>query len=187
MSQPLEFVAAIIGIEVMPYGWTRAKPACAAADRSSGQLHDRLDAVHLRSTRLQPADRNHRRRDSGRRLSHRLAVDYRRHSELREAGRRARHLAGITFPLANPHLLVRPPVGLALYSLRHRHARPRNPDCLAADGRRRTLVYLPHRSGLAGAQQSQADVHLTAADAASLRIQKFFLLTFSSTSSRPVW
>src|SRR4030095_7040486 len=142
------------------HGWTRARPACVAADRSAGQLYGRLDAVHLRSACLQPADRNHRRRDRRRRLSHRLAVDYRRHPELREAGRRARYLAGITFPLANPHILVRPSVGLTLHSLRHRHAGARNPDRLATDGRGRTLFHLPHRPGMAGSQRPQADVRM---------------------------
>ncbi|MCK7498850.1 MAG: hypothetical protein MZW92_56055 [Comamonadaceae bacterium] len=41
----------------------------------------------------------------------RLAVDHRRHHQLREARRRARHLAGIALQLADPHLLVRAAVG----------------------------------------------------------------------------
>src|SRR5262245_37794629 len=86
-------------------------------------------------------------------------------------------MAGIAFPLADPHVLVRTPVGVPLYPLRHCHARRRYSDRLAPDGHRWTVVHLSHRPWMDAAQRTEADVHLTT----------FFLLTSSRTSSKPAW
>ena len=87
------------------------------------QLARHLDASHLRPARVQPAHRHPRRRHRHWRLSDGLAVDHRRDPELREARRRARHLARVALPLADSHVLVRPPLGGALHRVHHRNAR----------------------------------------------------------------
>src|SRR5262249_32952510 len=80
-------------------------------------------------------------------VPHRLAIDHRRHSELRETRRSARHVARITFSLADPHVLVRRAVGLALRALRCGDLRDWHSRRLVADRRGWALVHLPNRPG----------------------------------------
>ena len=79
---------------------------------------DELDAADLRIACVQPADGNSRRRHGRRSVSHRLAFHHRGDPELRETQRRARHMAGVALPLADPHVLVGTALGLPLLALR---------------------------------------------------------------------
>src|SRR5262247_2810492 len=84
-----------------------------------------LDTSHLRVARAESHDRHRYGRNCRRRLSARLALDRRCHPELREARRCARHMAGVAFQVADPHVLVWCPVGLSVYGLRRAHVRVR--------------------------------------------------------------
>src|SRR4030095_4217146 len=95
-------------------------------------------------------------------VPHRLALDHRRHRQLREAERRARDLAGLALPLADPHFLVRPAVGDALRGVRGGHARHRSADRVAAPGPRGHLVRLSDPARLAPADRSPTGVPLNA-------------------------
>src|SRR5207245_340474 len=82
-----------------------------ARHRRAARVAGPVDARHLRPARRQPRHRDRRRRHGRRRLPHRLAVPDRRHPELRQAQRRARDVARVPLPVADPHVLVRAPVG----------------------------------------------------------------------------
>ena len=69
---------------ISPATWRPAKAGDCGEQRNLGHAVQ-LDAIHLRAARVQPAHRHPWRRDRGRRVSHGLAVDHRRHPELREA------------------------------------------------------------------------------------------------------
>ena len=70
--------------------------------------------------------------------------------------RRSRHLARVALPLADSDVLVRPAVGVALPGVRRRHARHRPARRLAADAAGRSVVHLPDRPRLAGAERQPA-------------------------------
>ena len=92
----------------------------AHVDALRSESHERrtqphyLDTADLRATCVQPTDGHSRRRHSRWSVPHRLAIHHCGDSELREAQRRARHLARVALPLADPNVLVGPALGLPL-------------------------------------------------------------------------
>src|SRR5438132_3901031 len=128
--------------------------------RPAQSIVDHRDARDLRPSRRQ-SDHGHR-HGSERRVCvpHGVALDHRRHPELREAGRGTRHVARVALPLADPHVLVGPSVGRALPGLRGGHARYRLAHRLAPAHGRRALVHLPPCERMAQAGRSPSDVRL---------------------------
>ena len=112
-----------------------SQAASTHSSRAAGELvAGGLDAGHLRAARAQHRDRPPRRGHRDRRVLGRLAVDRRRHPQLHQAGRGARHLARLSFPLADPHFLVGLLWMRCASSLVVVHVRNRPPHRLAADG-----------------------------------------------------
>src|SRR5687767_6249431 len=71
--------------------------------------------------------------------------------------------------MANPHILVRPVVGLSLRALRHPDAGHRAPDRVAAARDRRPLVRLPDRTRLAGVEERAPHVRVAGTSASEAR------------------
>src|SRR5262245_39769857 len=87
-----------------------------------------------------------------------MAVADRGDPELRETCRRPRHMARVTFPLADSNVLVRAALGQPLPGIRGRDAWNRYSRRVAAAGDCQRLVRLPGRARLARAPGSAADV-----------------------------
>src|SRR5213593_3682052 len=128
--------------------------------RPAQSIVDHRDARDLRPSRGQPHHGYRHGCERRVRVPHGVALDHRRHPELREAERGARDVARVALPLADPHVLVGPSVGRALPGLCRGHARRRLARRLAPAHGRRALVHLPRGERLAQADRSPSDVRV---------------------------
>ena len=71
-----------------------------------------------------------------------------------------RHVARVALSLANPDVLVWPPVGPALRGVCHRHVRAGTARGVDPDGGVTGLVHLPRRARLDGAERATTDVRV---------------------------
>src|SRR5687768_5504608 len=67
-------------------------------------------------------------------------------------------MAGVAFPMANPNLLVRTPLDLAVCPVHHRDPWSRHSDRVAADDGGCRLVHLPHCARLDRPSRQPPDV-----------------------------